>query len=396
MPSKPASIPAARRTGFQRRPLLTSRRLPRGFAIFLRVVLVLVVAVLLIQLIGSPIVTAVANRKLSRLPNYTGRVDNIQIELWRLGAHVHDFAVFERGHENEPPVVRVKDAIASFAPTALFRGKLGGDMMMDQMIVEIVKRTSNSSKSDEQKSAEKEQAKAEVQQKAQQVERWQDTFRNSFPMTLNKFEVKSSRIHFIDRTQQPVPEFTLDQIHIVAEDLQNRPKANGEPLPAHVTMTAVTSGNGKVRSTIRVDPTSDKPRFALTLELREMSLPPLNNFLLAYANADVSRGSFEVYSEINAENGHYEGYLKPLFHDLDFRTASDRDKSAGELLAKKAVAAVVSVFKNKEEQQVATKAPFAGNFADNRVDVWSTIATLFRNAFVQALRGGFEGQTPRR
>jgi len=358
-------------------------------------VVTLLVIVLLVQLIGSPIATSIANRKLSRLTSYTGRVDNIQIELWRLGAHVHDLSIFERGHENDKPIVRMKDAIASFAPTALLRGKLGGDMTVDELVVEIVKRTPTPEKSDEQKAAEKEHAKAEVMEKAQQVERWQDTFRNSFPMTLTKLEVKNSRIHFLDRTRQPAPEFSVDRIHIVAEDLQNRPKANGDPFPAHVRMTAVTTGNGQVQSTVRVDPTSDKPRFALTFELKDMSLPPLNNFLLAYANADVSRGSFEVYSEINAEGGHYKGYLKPLFHDLDFRTASDRDKSPGELLAKKAVAAVVSVFKNKDEQQVATKAPFEGDFADNKVDVWSTIATLFRNAFVQALRGGFEGQTPR-
>lgn len=389
-------MPTTRRPGFQRRTSLSPRTLPRGLAIFLRVVVTLVVVILLVQLIGSPIATSFANRKLSRLPNYTGRVENVQIELWRLGVHIRDLALFERRHESETPIVHVKDAIASFALTALLRGKLGGDMTVDELVVEIVKRTPSAEKSDGQKSAEKEDAKAEVQQKAQQVERWQDTFRNSFPMTLTKLEIKNSRIHFIDRTQQPVPEFTVDRIHVVAEDLQNRPKADGDPLPAHVRMNAVTTGNGKVQSTARVDPTSDKPRFALTFELRDMSLPPLNNFLLAYANADVSRGSFEVYSEINAEGGHYDGYLKPLFHDLDFRTASDRKKSPGELLAKKAVAAVASIFKNKDEQQVATKAPFAGNFADNKVDVWSTIATLFRNAFVQALRGGFEGQTPRR
>jgi hypothetical protein len=362
----------------------------------LRVTITLLLVVLLVQLIGSPIATSLANRKLSALSNYTGHAKNIQIELWRLGAHVHDLSIFERGHESDTPVVRVKSAVVSFAPTALLRGKLGGDMSIDEMVVEIVKRTPSPQESNEQKSAEKEHATAGVQEKAQQVERWQDTFRNSFPMTLTKLEVKNSRIHFIDPTRQPVPEFTVEQIHVVAEDLQNRPKANGDPFPAHVRMTAVTSGNGQVESTAKVDPTSNKPRFALTFELRDMSLPPLNNFLLAYANADVSRGSFEVYSEINAESGHYEGYLKPLFHDLDFRTASDRNKSAGELLAKKAVAAVASVFKNKDEQQVAAKAPFEGNFADNKVDVWSTIATLFRNAFVQALRGGFEGQTPRR
>src|SRR5690606_1835837 len=108
-----------------------------------------------------------------------------------------------------------------------------------------------------------------------------------------------------------------------------------------------------------------------------------------------SRGTFEVFTEIKAQDGAYDGYVKPLFRDLDFRTASDRDKNAAQLFIKKVVTVVVSALENEETEQVATKAPFSGNFADNEVDIWSTIATLFRNAFVQALRGGFEGETPR-
>src|SRR5690348_15904515 len=110
-----------------------------------------------------------------------------------------------------------------------------------------------------------------------------------------------------------------------------------------------------------------QPRFAINFELREQELPPLNNFLNAYADADVSRGTFELYSEINAEKGSYKGYVKPLFHDLDFRNASDKDKSAGKLLKEKIVTAVTSLLKNDDTQQVATKAPFSGNFADNEV-----------------------------
>jgi hypothetical protein len=52
---------------------------------------------------------------------------------------------------------------------------------------------------------------------------------------------------------------------------------------------------------------------------------------------------------------------------------------------------VTSLMENKDQDQVATKAPFSGNFADNDVDVWTAVVNLMRNAFVQALRSGFEG-----
>jgi hypothetical protein len=60
------------------------------------------------------------------------------------------------------------------------------------------------------------------------------------------------------------------------------------------------------------------------------------------------------------------------------------------------VSAVTSVLENEDQNQVATKAPFAGNFANNDLDVWTTIVNLMRNAFIQAIRGGLEGQTPAR
>ena len=145
---------------------------------------------------------------------------------------------------------------------------------------------------------------------------------------------------------------------------------------------------------MRLNPIARQPLFALNFEVRELQLPPLNSFLLAYANADVSKGTFELYSEINAKDGAYDGYVKPLLHDLDFKTASDEDKNFADRVKETVVSAVSSVFKNDEQDQVATKAPFAGNFADNDLDIWTTIVNLLRNAFVQAIRGGLEGETP--
>ena len=44
--------------------------------------------------------------------------------------------------------------------------------------------------------------------------------------------------------------------------------------------------------------------------------------------------------------------MKPLFTDLDFRTASDRHKSVGSELKEKVVGAVASILKNDETDQI--------------------------------------------
>ena len=107
----------------------------------------------------------------------------------------------------------------------------------------------------------------------------------------------------------------------------------------------------------------------------------------------MKRGTFEVFVEAEARNGHYVGYLKPFLRNLEFKAVPDPEKSFLQNTATKAASAVTNLLKN-DEQKVATKAPLKGDFDQSQVDVWTTVENLLRNAFVQSLREGFEGQKP--
>jgi hypothetical protein len=365
----------------------TARRPRRGWWFGIGLIVGLL---LLVWLVGSPLATSLVNRKLAELPNVTGRVDAVKLAVWRGAVVVTDFVLYERGHEGEPPLVHVRRASMRLAPDAWFTGKLGGSAVVDGAEFNIVKRQQFGGAKEAADAA----AKA-IDEKKDEAARWQDTLREAFPMELTRFELKNARVHFVDRSHQPNAEMTVEDLRVVATELQNRADpGQSERYPTHVEIHGTTTGQGKLHASVEVDLFAEKPRFSASFEITGMQLPAVNSFLQAYASADVSRGTFEVYAEMDARDGRYEGYLKPLFHDLDFRTASDEDKNVAERLAEKVVTAVATVLENEDEEQVATKAPFAGNFADNQVDIWSTIAMLFSTAFVQALRRGFEGQTP--
>ncbi|HYD84226.1 MAG TPA: DUF748 domain-containing protein, partial [Opitutus sp.] len=304
---------------------------------------------------------------------------------------VENFVVRSREHPEDAPLMLLRDVSLKVAPGALLTGKLGGRITVDGAEVNVVKYERV-----EDPTEAVEEARREMQEKKEQVARWQDTLREAFPMELTRMEVKNSRLRFIDRSHQPEVDVVLERLHIVATDLQNRPREDENVLPARIQIDGAFAGGGEFESTIRLNPVAEQPRFTANFALRDLQLPPLNSFLRAYANADVSRGTFEMFMEVEAQGGAYDGYVKPLFKDLDFRNADDEDKNLGERVVETVVSTVASALKNDEQEQVATRAPFAGNFADNDVDLWSTIATLFRNAFVQALRAGFEGQTPRK
>lgn len=350
------------------------------------VLLVVVTLLVLVRWIGSAIATAAVNRQLAELPEVEARVDRVALAVWRGAVNVQDLLVRSREHPDDPPLLRVPAVSLKVAPGALFAGRLGGRIFVDRPEVTVV---------NYERAEDKDESERDLGEKKEQVARWQDALREAYPMELSRLEVRDATLRFIDRTHQPEVDVTIENLRIVATDLQNRPRGGEDAVPASIRIDAVTSGGGRIESTIRLNPVAEQPRFTANFGLRELQLPPLNSLLRAYVNADVSRGTFEMFMEVEAQGGAYEGYVKPLLHDLDFRNADDDEKNLGERVVETVVSAVTNVLKNDETERVATRAPFAGNFADNEVDLWSTIAALFRNAFVEALRAGFEGQTPR-
>lgn len=354
------------------------------------VVLVIASVLLLVRWVGSPIATSLVNRKLAELPQVDAHADAVKLAVWRGAIELDELVVRSREHADDPPLMRLRHASLKVAPGALLTGKLGGRVLVDGVDVTVVKYESV-----EEPAEVAQEAGRELEEKKQQVARWQDALREAFPMELTRMEVKNSRLRFIDRSHQPEVDVAIENLRIVATDLQNRPNENEDALPARIQINGAVTGGGQFESTIRLNPVAEQPRFTANFGLRELQLPPLNNFLRAYVNADVSRGTFEMFMEVEAKGGAYQGYVKPLLQDLDFQNADDEDKNLGERVVESVVSTVTSILKNDEQDQVATRAPFEGNFAENELDLWSTIATLFRNAFVEALRSGFEGQTPR-
>lgn len=340
--------------------------------------LIVLVLLLGVRLAVSPWATSIVNRKLAALPQYTGRVGSVQIALWRGTISATDFQLFSRGKESDGPVVKVRHATLTIAWLPLFKGKLGGHGGVDGIEVMIV----NESGVDD------------ADKKKPPVRQWQNVLRDAFPLEITRFEIKDARIAFDDRSTHPAAKMEVDQFHLVATDFSNRPEA-GEALPAHITVEARVGGTGRLKVNVRADPGDVQPHFAVTMELKDLQLVPIHDFLAKNALIDVSRGTFEVYTEINAADGHYEGYIKPFFKDLEFKAVSDPSKNIIQRAATKVLSAVQDLLKNANDQ-VATKAPFKGDFQNNQVDLWTTIENLLRNAFVQSLREGLEGHSPAR
>ncbi len=341
-------------------------------------VLVLLAAV---ALAAGPVARMIINRQLATLEDHEAKIGAVRVAWWRAGVEVRDFVLRERDKPDEPPLVEVGLARFQIDVRPLFRGRFGGSGLVEDVEVFFAKHHVFAGPVDAA-----ERAAGEVQASEVAAGRWQRSLARALPFEIRRFELRRARVRYVDRARQPDVGAEIRDLHAVLTGLHNRPESDAE-LPARAEVRGVTTGGGRLHVTVRANPAAPAPRFQLTFELKDLSLPAFNPFLRAYLGADVSRGTFEVYSEITAADGAYEGYVKPFFHDLDFENVGDAKKGVLARAKEAVVDAVASVLESREEK-VATVTPFSGTLAKAEVDVWETVHQLLRNAFIEALREG--------
>jgi hypothetical protein len=86
-----------------------------------------------------------------------------------------------------------------------------------------------------------------------------------------------------------------------------------------------------------------------------------------------------------------EGYLKPLFADVDvYDSKQDKKKPVLKKLYEKVVGGLAHVLENRPRDQVATVADLSGTIDDPNTSAWEIVVRLVSNAFVKAILPGFD------
>lgn len=98
-----------------------------------------------------------------------------------------------------------------------------------------------------------------------------------------------------------------------------------------------------------------------------------------------------MYAEVEAEDGRFDGYLKPFVIGLD---VLDLDKEKEEenifrLAWEATVGAAAELLQNQSEEQLATQVPLSGTVENPEAEFWPTFVNVLRNAFVEAFAQRF-------
>ena len=116
----------------------------------------------------------------------------------------------------------------------------------------------------------------------------------------------------------------------------------------------------------------------------------MNDLLRAYAKVDVVDGTFSFFSELRIADGKIDGYVKPLFQDVDvYDREQDQKEGLFRKLWEKIAGGLAHLLENQPRDEVVTVADLAGDVSDPDASNLQVVVNLIENAFFEAILPGF-------
>ncbi|MCE3296868.1 MAG: hypothetical protein K0R65_2582 [Crocinitomicaceae bacterium] len=331
-----------------------------------RILLGILVFLILARLALPYVILHFANKMLANMDGYYGHIDDIDISLYRGAYQIDDIYLKKVDKKDTVEFVDIKRVDLAIEWKAVFNGEIVGKVTMDSATVIFTKE------------------KNEIGDIAKDTADLRHVINSFMPVRMNKLEVKNSYIRYQDPYTTPNLDMKLTDLHVIALNLVNGYDSS-KVLPATIVATANVYG-GKLKLDMKMDPYASDPLFDMNLRLENTKLVQLNDFMRAYANVDVNKGNFGLYTEMAAKGGSFNGYVKPLITDLDIVEFKKEEGSWLQIAYESLIGSVAWVFKNHGKDQLATKLYISGDMKDPKLSIGHAIILILKNAFISALK----------
>jgi hypothetical protein len=207
------------------------------------------------------------------------------------------------------------------------------------------------------------------------------------PVRIDRFAIQDGRLGYIGWAKEKRFHVFVDDADLTVTGLSTGFREG----PAKASFTGRFMGSGATNGSATFRNPSKGPDFDMAIQVQGANLTSINDLLWAYGRFDVAKGTFSVFSEIEVKNGRIEGYVKPLFSDIDvYSSKQDKDKPALKKVYEKIVGGLSHLLENQKRDEVATVANLSGPLDSPNASNWQIFVNLVSNAFVKAILPGFE------
>lgn len=204
---------------------------------------------------------------------------------------------------------------------------------------------------------------------------------------VDEVQMRKGQLGYMNRAAKPAYHIYFTDTTLEMHNFSN----HLEDGVARGRATGKFMGTGPSQFEVAFRPENKGPDLNLTVAIEDTDMRKMNNLFQAYGNFDVAAGMFSFYSEIKVRQGKIDGYVKPLFHDLDvYDERQDREKNIFRKLYEGLVGGISALLKNEPRAEVATETSISGDIESPQTSTWETVLRLIQNAFFKAILPGFE------
>lgn len=333
----------------------------------------ILIAVLIAARIAMPfVVEDYVNGRLSRLDAYRGHIGDVDIHLWRGAYSIDAIEIVKKDAARAVPFFKTQRLNLSVEWRSLFRGSLVAEAIFQSPEVNLI------------------QAKAESDSQLGDEENWNRTLESLFPFRFNTITVNDGTIRFLAPGISSKDAITARQVSGEVSNLTNVLDA-GKRAFADFAITGTVLDGAPARVGGSVDAFAAQPTFDVNMEVKKIQLPQANPWLREYIKADAEAGTFELYLELAAADGKFTGYAKPILQDVDLYRSGEPEENPLKRAWEGFLDFAANVLENPDAEQVAARIPFTGTLEDPETNLFATIASVMRNAFVSAFARSLEG-----
>ena len=214
-------------------------------------------------------------------------------------------------------------------------------------------------------------------------------------VSIAELRLVNGELGWIDQSTDPDYRVFVSKLNVTVRGFRNTKQRTSEPGRADVDGAFMGSGRMRLRATFQ--PTDARTEFTSNLEITDVDMTVMNDLLRARGGFDVKSGRFSLFSELAVRNGRVDGYVKPLFSDLDvYDRQQDSDKNIFRQAYEGIVGGIGTLLENRPRDEVATRTDLSGRIEDPKASTWEIVLGLVQNAFVRAILPGLDREAGHR
>jgi hypothetical protein len=204
---------------------------------------------------------------------------------------------------------------------------------------------------------------------------------------LDRVRIFGAEMGMINKASDPTYHLFVKDMRLEIDNLSNQ----GKDGVASARVTGSFMGSGKARATAHFRPRGKSANFDLDVAIEDTDMKTMNKLFLATGNFDVKAGHFSLFSEIAVREGVVDGYVKPLFREVD---VYDRKQDAKKGILRQMYEGILGglswLLENRPREEVATTTRISGRLSNPDTSNMEVVVGLIQNAFFQAILPGLE------